>query len=52
MGRPLEKALWVVRDRITSAKAIEDLLADAVERGIRDLVVQVRGRKRRQRRSA
>ena len=44
MGRPLEKALWVVRDRITSAKAIEDLLADAVERGIRDLVVQVRGR--------
>ncbi len=38
------KALWVVRDRIVSAGAIEDLLADAVTRGIRDLVVQVRGR--------
>lgn len=40
----IEKALWVVRDRITNAGAIDDLLADAVERGIRDLVVQVRGR--------
>ncbi len=40
----MEKALWVVRDKITTAKAIDDLLADAVERGIRDLVVQVRGR--------
>lgn len=44
MSRPLEKALWVVRDRITTATATEELLADAVERGIRDLVVQVRGR--------
>lgn len=44
MAGRLEKALWVVRDRITSVPAIEDLLADAVERGIRDLVVQVRGR--------
>lgn len=43
MARDLEKALWVGRDRMTSAKAIEDLLADAVERGMRDLVVQVRG---------
>jgi len=40
----MEKALWVVRDRITTARAIDDLLADAVQRGIRDLVVQVRGR--------
>ncbi|MGH2450154.1 MAG: glycoside hydrolase family 10 protein [Candidatus Limnocylindria bacterium] len=40
----LNKALWVVRDRIVTARAIEDLLADAVTRGIRDLVVQVRGR--------
>jgi uncharacterized lipoprotein YddW (UPF0748 family) len=38
------KAWWVVRDRITTAKAIEDLLADAVERGVRELIVQVRGR--------
>ena len=40
----MEKALWVVRVRITNGAAIDDLLADAVERGIRDLVVQVRGR--------
>jgi uncharacterized lipoprotein YddW (UPF0748 family) len=40
----LPRALWVVRDRITTREAIDDLLADAVERGIRDLVVQVRGR--------
>lgn len=37
-------ALWVVRDRITTARAIDDLLADAATRGIFDLVVQVRGR--------
>jgi uncharacterized lipoprotein YddW (UPF0748 family) len=39
-----ERALWVVRDRITSRHAVEELVADAVTRGIRDLVVQVRGR--------
>jgi uncharacterized lipoprotein YddW (UPF0748 family) len=39
-----DKALWVVRDKIVTATAIEELLADAVTRGIRDLVVQVRGR--------
>lgn len=39
-----EKALWVVRDRITSKGAIDDLLADSVGWNVRDLVVQVRGR--------
>ena len=38
------KALWVVRDRITTAGAIDDLVTDAATRGIFDLVVQVRGR--------
>jgi uncharacterized lipoprotein YddW (UPF0748 family) len=37
-------ALWVVRDRITTKPAIDDLLADSVGWNIRDLVVQVRGR--------
>lgn len=37
-------ALWVVRDRITTREAIDDLLADSVGWNIRDLVVQVRGR--------
>ncbi len=40
----LTKALWVVRDRITTREAIEDLLAHSVGWNIRDLVVQVRGR--------
>src|SRR5688572_27704258 len=40
----MRKALWVVRDRITNALAIDELLADATTRGIFDLVVQVRGR--------
>lgn len=40
----MRRAWWVVRDKITTAHAIEELLADAVERGVRDLVVQVRGR--------
>ncbi|MGH2491846.1 MAG: glycoside hydrolase family 10 protein [Candidatus Limnocylindria bacterium] len=40
----MRKALWVVRDRITSTHAIDELLADATTRGIFDLVVQVRGR--------
>jgi uncharacterized lipoprotein YddW (UPF0748 family) len=40
----LRKALWVVRDRITTREAIEDLLAQSVGWNIRDLVVQVRGR--------
>ena len=38
------KALWVVRDRITTGPAIDDLLADSVGWNVRDLVVQVRGR--------
>ena len=38
------KALWVVRDKITSKGAIDDLMADATTRGIHDVVVQVRGR--------
>jgi uncharacterized lipoprotein YddW (UPF0748 family) len=41
---PFEKSLWVVRDRITTKAAIDDLLADSVGWNIRDLVVQVRGR--------
>src|SRR5712692_11332907 len=40
----MRKGLWVVRDRITSPRAVDDLLADASVRGIFDLVVQVRGR--------
>jgi uncharacterized lipoprotein YddW (UPF0748 family) len=39
-----QKALWVVRDRITTQAAIDDLLADSVGWNVRDLVVQVRGR--------
>src|SRR5207249_11608535 len=38
------KALWVVRDKITTPGAIDDLLADSVGWNVRDLVVQVRGR--------
>lgn len=34
----------MVRDRILTMRACDDLLADAAERGIRELVVQVRGR--------
>lgn len=41
---PFRKALWVVRDKITSAPAIDTLITDAATRGIFDLVVQVRGR--------
>ena len=40
----MDKALWVVRDKITTKKAIDDLMADATTRGIHDVVVQVRGR--------
>ena len=40
----MRKALWVVRDKITTAKAIDDLIEDAATRAIFDLVVQVRGR--------
>jgi uncharacterized lipoprotein YddW (UPF0748 family) len=40
----LDKALWVVRDKITTKSAIDDLMADATTRGIHDVVVQVRGR--------
>ena len=40
----MERALWVVRDKITTARAIDELMADAATRGIHDLVAQVRGR--------
>jgi len=40
----MRKALWVVRDKIVAKTPIDDLLADAMTRGIFDLVVQVRGR--------
>jgi uncharacterized lipoprotein YddW (UPF0748 family) len=40
----VHKALWVVRDKITTKSAIDDLMADATTRGIQDVVVQVRGR--------
>ena len=40
----MDKALWVVRDKITTKRAIDDLMADATTRGIHDVVVQVRGR--------
>ena len=40
----MKKALWVVRDRITTPDTIDELLADAATRGIFDLVAQVRGR--------
>jgi uncharacterized lipoprotein YddW (UPF0748 family) len=40
----LDKALWVVRDKIATKRAIDDLMADATTRGIHDLVIQVRGR--------
>jgi uncharacterized lipoprotein YddW (UPF0748 family) len=40
----LDKAVWVVRDKITTKSAIDDLMADATTRGIHDVVVQVRGR--------
>jgi uncharacterized lipoprotein YddW (UPF0748 family) len=44
-GTPLvDKALWVVRDKVTNKGAIDDLMADATTRGIHDVVVQVRGR--------
>ena len=38
------RALWVVRTSLTSAEAIEKLVADARAGGINTLVVQVRGR--------
>ena len=40
----MDRALWVVRDKITTKSAIDDLTADATTRGIHDVVVQVRGR--------
>jgi uncharacterized lipoprotein YddW (UPF0748 family) len=40
----VDKALWVVRDKITTKSGIDDLMADATTRGIHDVVVQVRGR--------
>src|SRR3989441_8166662 len=40
----MDKALWVVRDKITTKSAIDELMADATTRGIHDVVVQIRGR--------
>jgi uncharacterized lipoprotein YddW (UPF0748 family) len=40
----VDKALWVVRDKVTDKGAIDDLMADATTRGIHDVIVQVRGR--------
>lgn len=40
----MRKALWVVRDKILTPEAIDDLLEVSAVRGIFDLVVQVRGR--------
>ena len=40
----MKKALWVVRDKITTPEGIDDLLEASAVRGIFDLVVQVRGR--------
>lgn len=40
----MKKALWVVRDKITTPEAVEALLEVAAARGIVELVVQVRGR--------
>ena len=40
----MKKALWVVRDKITTPEAIDGLLAAAAARAIVELVVQVRGR--------
>src|SRR3954469_8102646 len=40
----MKKALWVVRDKITTAEAIDDLIEASATRGIFDLVVQIRGR--------
>ena len=40
----MRKALWVVRDKITTREAVDDLIEASATRGIFDLVVQVRGR--------
>ena len=40
----MDKALWVVRDKIITKGAIDDLMAYTTTRGIHDVVVQVRGR--------
>jgi len=40
----VRKALWVVRDKITTVEAVDDLIEASATRGIFDLVVQVRGR--------
>ena len=40
----MRKALWVVRDKITTPAAVDDLIEASATRGIFDLVVQVRGR--------
>ena len=37
MSEPLRTALWVVRDRIATPGAIDDLLADSVGWNVRDL---------------
>jgi uncharacterized lipoprotein YddW (UPF0748 family) len=40
----MRKALWVVRDKITTPEAVDDLIEASATRGIFDLVAQVRGR--------
>lgn len=40
----MRKSLWVVRDKITTVEAVDDLIEASATRGIFDLVVQVRGR--------
>ena len=40
----MRKALWVVRDKITTPQAVDDLIEASATRAIFDLVVQVRGR--------
>ena len=40
----MKKALWVVRDKITTSPEIDDLIEAAATRGIFDLVPQIRGR--------
>lgn len=40
----MRKCLWVVRDKITTPEAVDDLIEASATRGIFDLVVQVRGR--------
>ncbi len=44
LQRPETRALWVVRDTLSSPNAVIELVRRAKENGFSDLVVQVRGR--------